>query len=185
MSDMETTRIVARRPSPSQSDLTETVPVGGAARRASDEEEDGHTRVFRPTKPQTASGTASPSVESKEGDYKVEPVVGWLVIVNGPGKGIAKTLGYGMNSIGRGAEARLSLDFGDEQISRKGHAMLTYDPKGRRYYIQHGEGTNLTYVNDVPVLQPTEIKGREMIGIGNTKLCFIPFCGGEFDWQDS
>lgn len=180
MSDMETTRIVARRPSPSQADLTETVPVGGAARSASDE--DGHTRVFRPTKSQTAPSAASPSVESE--DYKVEPVVGWLVIVDGPGKGIAKTLGYGMNSIGRGIEARLSLDFGDEQISRKGHAMLTYDPKGRRYYIQHGEGTNLTYVNDVPVLQPTELKGREMIGIGNTRLCFIPFCGSEFDWQD-
>jgi hypothetical protein len=108
--------------------------------------------------------------------------VGWLVVVDGPGKGKSVQLGYGMNSIGRGAEERVSLDFGDEEISRRGHAMLTYDTRGRRFYIQHGGGTNLTYVGDAPVLMPHELKGREMIGIGNTRLCFIPLCGPDFEW---
>jgi hypothetical protein len=27
-----------------------------------------------------------------------------------------------------------------------------------------------------------ELKGREVIGIGQTKLCFVPFCSAEFGW---
>src|SRR5579863_6049785 len=33
-----------------------------------------------------------------------DPVVGWVVVVDGPGKGNALPLGYGMNEIGRGSE---------------------------------------------------------------------------------
>lgn len=45
-----------------------------------------------------------------------------------------------MNSIGRASDERVALDFDDELISRKGHAIVTYDPKGRKFYIQHGGG---------------------------------------------
>jgi len=82
-----------------------------------------------------------------------------------------------------GSGVRPVLDFGDEEISRQGHASLTYDTRGRKFYIQHGEGTNLTYLGDAPVLQPHEIKGREIIGIGKTRLMFMPFCGPEFEWE--
>jgi hypothetical protein len=61
--------------------------------------------------------------------------------------------------------------------------MLTYDTKGRKFYIHHGGGTNLTYLGDSPVLQPHEITGREVISIGNTKLTFVPFCGPDFEWK--
>ena len=88
-----------------------------------------------------------------------------------------------MNGIGRNSDQRVSLDFGDEEISRESHALLTYDTKGRKFYLQHGGGVNLTYVGDSPVLQILELKGREIISIGKTNLCFIPFCGAEFEWQ--
>ena len=114
-----------------------------------------------------------------------DPVVGWLVIVEGPGKGRAVQLGYGSNSLGRGATDRVKLDFGDDQISRNGHAVVTYDPRGRKFYVQHGGGTNLTYLGDQPVLTPAELPPKGRIGIGNTVLQFVPFCGTEFDWQDS
>ena len=114
-----------------------------------------------------------------------DPVVGWLVVVEGPGKGRAVQLGYGSNSLGRGATDRVKLDFGDDQISRNGHAVVTYDPRGRRFYVQHGGGTNLTYLEDKPVLTPAELPPLGKIGIGNTVLRFVPFCGTEFDWQDS
>ncbi len=114
-----------------------------------------------------------------------DPVVGWLVIVEGPGKGRALQLGYGSNSLGRGATDRVKLDFGDDQISRNGHAVVTYDPRGRKFYVQHGGGTNLTYLGDKPVLTPAELPAQGRIGIGNTVLRFVPFCGTEFDWQDS
>ena len=114
-----------------------------------------------------------------------DPVVGWLVVVEGPGKGRSVQLGYGSNSLGRGATDRVKLDFGDDQISRNGHAVVTYDPRGRKFYVQHGGGTNLTYLGDRPVLTPTELPALSHINIGNTVLRFVPLCGAEFDWQDT
>ena len=114
-----------------------------------------------------------------------DPVVGWLVVVEGPGKGQVLQLGYGSNPLGRGATDRVKLDFGDDQISRNGHAVVTYDPRGRKFYVQHGGGTNLTYLGDQPVLAPAELPTLSHIGIGNTVLRFVPLCGAEFDWQDT
>ena len=114
-----------------------------------------------------------------------DPVVGWLVVVEGPGKGRAIQLGYGSNSLGRGATDRVKLDFGDDHISRNGHAVVTYDPRGRKFYVQHGGGTNLTYLGDQPLLTPTELPALSHIRIGNTILRFVPLCGAGFDWQDS
>ena len=114
-----------------------------------------------------------------------DPVVGWVVVVKGPGRGTSVPLGYGMNSIGRSSSERICLDFGDEQISRTQHAVITYDPRGRKYFVQHGGGKNLTYLTgDQPVLTPVELKGGEEITLGETCLRFVPFCGKEFDWQD-
>lgn len=115
-----------------------------------------------------------------------DPVVGWVVITKGAGQGKSRCLGYGQNSIGRGNTERVSLDFGaqsDEQISRSKHAIITFDPKGKKYYLHSGDGTNLTYLNDVPVLMPVEISGGEEIVLGETHLCFVPFCGENFDWN--
>ena len=180
MADDDTTRILTRRST--AGDAGATTPMGGQgiARGATDE--DSHTRIFRP-KSSGATTTEAPGSVPLAGDFAAEPVVGWLVVVEGPGRGQSVKLGYGMNSIGRGAEERVSLNFGDEEISRHGHAMLTYDSKGRKFYIQHGGGTNLTYLGDSPVLQPHEINGREVIGIGKTRLCFIPLCGPDFEWE--
>ena len=114
-----------------------------------------------------------------------DPVVGWLAVVEGPGKGNAMQLGYGANAVGRGDTARVNLDFGDDQISRGGHAIVTYDPRGRKFYVQHGGGTNLTYLNDQPVLIPIELPALSHISIGETVLRFVPLCGEEFDWQDA
>jgi hypothetical protein len=113
-----------------------------------------------------------------------DPVVGWLVVVKGPGSGNSLTLGYGANSIGRAETNRLRLDFGDDQISRSSHAVLTYDPRGRKFYIQPGTGTGLVYIDDQPVLTPRELAARTRIQLGNTVLCFVPLCGDSFDWQE-
>jgi hypothetical protein len=183
MSDQDTTRIISRKTTPVNDELTKTVPIQGLNAAQPKWEDDPHTRIFRP-KSSVSQSSVAPGQSEKAGTFDLEPVVGWLVVTNGPGRGQALKLGYGMNSIGRGEKERIALTFGDEEISRQGHAMLTYDPKGRKFYIQHGGGTNLTYLNDIPVLQPHILTGHEVIGIGNTKLCFVPFCGEQFDWQD-
>src|SRR5437016_3540214 len=63
--------------------------------------------------PELAPGTKPYASDSKE------PVVGWLVIVNGPGKGRSLTLGHGINDIARSSEARIPLNFGDNEIARE------------------------------------------------------------------
>jgi hypothetical protein len=179
MADDDTTRIITRRSNAIYDDAT--TPLEGARAAQGTPEDDPHTKIFRPKSPASAAPAALGSAATVT-EFAEEPVVGWLVVVEGPGKGKSVKLGYGMNSIGRGAEERVSLDFGDEEISRHAHAMLTYDAKGRKFYIQHGGGTNLTYLGESPVLQPHEIKGKEIIGLGKTQLCFIPFCGPDFEW---
>ena len=113
----------------------------------------------------------------------VHPVTGWLVVVDGPGKGRALQLGFGHNTIGRGPGMRVHLDFGDRKISRDTHAMLTYDPKGNAFYIQQGK--NLAYVGGEPVLSPTPLEAGSLIVVGDTTLRFTPFCDDAFAWDEA
>ena len=119
--------------------------------------------------------------ESEEAGM-ADPVVGWLAVVAGPGKGAAVRLGNGQNSVGRGEGSRVRLDFGDRQISRNEHAVLTYDPRSNRFFIQQGHGVNLVYLDDKPVLSPTPLPHGSRITLGQTTLRFVALCDEEFTW---
>lgn len=137
-----------------------------------------------PTQGQTVVIGARPQPQPQpQDDGMDDPVVGWLVVVEGPGKGKAMELGYGSNSMGRGETSRVQLNFGDTQISRSNHATVTYDSRGRKFYVEKGSGRNLTYLNDEPVLGAIELPAQSHIGIGATVLRFVPLCGDAFDWQ--
>ena len=176
-------------PSGGTEDSETTDPASAGARAETALSDDGSpaTQIIGARK--RSSGTKSEEKASSPGssdrsEPMEDPVVGWVVVVDGPGQGASLTLGYGMNSIGRAPSERICLDFGDNQISRTNHAALTYDPRGKKYFVAHGGGKNLTYLGDEPVLMPVELKGGEEIMIGDTKLRFVPFCGAEFDWRD-
>ena len=189
------------RPSPVSGDLAQsssaatggaadpmpgTVPVDRAYRDVpttplgrNEFREHEHTRVYRPdgaARPLAAAGDAA-------GDPMTDPPAGWLVIVDGPGKGHAVTLGLHRNPIGRDAENRVALDHGDEAISRRRHLIVTYDPEGRRFYVTPGDGTNLCYVNDQPVLASMPLAPGALIRTGRTTLRFVPLCGPDFEWD--
>ncbi|HZH11717.1 MAG TPA: FHA domain-containing protein [Microvirga sp.] len=125
-------------------------------------------------------GAALPAVPVNASE---DPVVGWLVVVEGPGKGRSLEIGVGANSLGRDASQRIRIDFGDPYISRDKHAVLIYDPRSRRFFLQSGDVRNLTYINDDLVLTPSELKGGETIVAGQTHLRFVPFCGPSFNWS--
>jgi len=156
----------------------------GAAPTAPGRREEAKTTIYRG--PSTDDAAAGKGTEAAAAAGHVDdPVVGWVVVVGGPGRGASAPLGYGMNSVGRAKTERVCLPFGDEQISRNQHAVITYDPRGRKFFVQHGGGKNLTYIGgDEPVLVPTQLKGGEEITLGKTRLRFVPFCGADFDWQD-
>ena len=150
---------------------------------------DPKTRIYRPGRTplgkatQPASSTTAATTNAPQPTAMEDPPVGWLVVIRGPGQGNFVALGHGANSMGRDASERLPLNFGDEMISRKGHAIITYDPRGKKFYISHGGGTNLTYINDQPVLAPQELQPNTNIVISNTTLRFVPLCGAQFDWD--
>ena len=139
---------------------------------------DDKTVLLRPSLRHSEAAGAPPPDEAM-----LDPLVGWLVVISGPGQGNCVKLGHGMNSIGRAEGQRCRLDFGDTEISRKVHATITYDPRGRKFYLMHGGGQNLTYLGETPVLQPALLNGGEVIFLGKTTLKFIPLCGPDFDWS--
>ena len=149
------------------------------------------TRLFKvAARPSTSADGAEPgdalgqsaSQTSQTDDISSDPVVGWLVIVEGPGKGHSLEIGAGANAIGRERNQKLRLDFGDHEIHRERHAILVFEPRFRKFFINCGDVRNLTYLNDEVVLGATELTGGETITVGQTRLRFVPFCGPEFGW---
>ncbi|MEQ8695239.1 MAG: FHA domain-containing protein [Bauldia litoralis] len=170
----------ATAPAPSAKEPTQPVkePVQPRAPGAGDV-----TQVYRPQRSEPED-PGSATVEMQEDGTVSDPVVGWLVVIEGPGRGSALPIGYGNNRLGRAPGEQICLDYGDEQISRENHAVVTYDGRHRKFYVQQGGGRNLTHVDDELVMVPVEVKGGETISLGRTKLRFVPFCGADFDWQD-
>ena len=123
-------------------------------------------------------------IRSGSADVDADPVAGWLVVVKGPGRGGFRPIFVGMNSIGRDANQRISLSFGDDMISREEHAFIAYDEEARQFYLQHGGKANLVRLGGRPVLAPAELNPFDLIRIGKTTLRFIPLCGPDFAWSD-
>ena len=131
------------------------------------------------------AGDKTPTVAGRDAaeDLMTDPVVGWLVVVDGPGKGYAAKLGHGQNHIGR-ASKHVALNFGDEQMSRDCHATVVYVPKDRAFFIRQGGGRSIAYVDGAPVLSPQRLKPMSRIGLGATTLVFAPLCGEDFAWDE-
>jgi len=117
------------------------------------------------------------------GTLETEPVVGWLVCIEGKLLGKAFELKNGKNFIGRSQQMDVVLE-GDANVSRDRHAIVTYEPKGRMFFAQPGESRELFYVNDQVVLMNVALENRDVISVGKTQLMFIPLCGPDFSWDD-
>lgn len=115
-----------------------------------------------------------------DGDIS-EPVVGWLVCIEGPARGADYRLHAGYNYIGReSGDVRIR---GDQQISRQNHAMIAFDSSELTYFVGPAAGRNLIKVNGKTVLNAVEINSYDIISIGTTKLIFVALCGERFNWR--
>jgi hypothetical protein len=151
----------------------------GATGSGTGRREEPHTRLIsgrKPDKPVESGGAGA-------GKAVPAPVVGWLVVAKGPGRGADLRIRPGQNRIGRGRGMDIVLDFGDASVSSEVHAFLIYDYQNNRFHLKHGEGKNLTYLNGQPVLDTQALKTGDMIGIGETELRFVPFCDERFNWD--
>ena len=110
--------------------------------------------------------------------------VGWILVVDGPGRGECFTLEPGMSQIGRGNDQAIQLDFGDNSISRSNHAAVVYDTETYAFTIGHGGKKNIVRLNGNPVISNEPLNTGDKIKIGETTLHFVALCSEEFNWVE-
>lgn len=111
------------------------------------------------------------------------PCVGWLIALNGSHIGQDFHLRVGKNYIGRDVGMDIAL-VGDKSVSRNKHAIVVYEPKHHKYFIQPGESNELVYVNDEVVLLPMPLNPYDLIVIGDIELWFMPLCDEQHNWSE-
>lgn len=112
----------------------------------------------------------------------IDPVVGWLVCIDGTDKGRDYRIHADNNFIGRSEKMDICIR-GDESISRENHAIISFDTRDKIYYFSPGGGKSIVRLNDRALFSTSEIQAYDTIEIGKTKLIFIPLCGERFEWK--
>ena len=143
----------------------------------------GGYRTQSPQGPDSLNPFSSPTIiggDTADGN-QVEPVVGWLVCIDGPVRGNDFRIHAGYNYIGR-EMGDIHIQ-GDLQISRQNHAMIAFDSSEGVFYVGPSAGRNLMKVNGKTILNAVEIKNYDIISIGTTKLMFVALCGPHFGWN--
>jgi hypothetical protein len=121
----------------------------------------------------------------ERGAFAQDPVVGFLVVVGGPGLGSFRPVFEGNNTVGRAQSNRVPLDFGDDAISSEAQAYIRYDSNDRSFlFVPNLAKTNVVSVNEKKPTGAVELKPMDVITLGRTQVAFVPFCGTEFDWSE-
>jgi FHA domain len=117
--------------------------------------------------------------------FEQDPIVGWLVVVGGPGLGAYRPIFEGNNAVGRGSDQRIAIDFGDNTISSTEQAYIRYDSMDRSFlFVPNLSKTNVVAVNNKRPTGAVKLEHMDVITMGRTQLAFVPFCGEEFDWSE-
>ena len=180
---------------PSAEEAARTLPAQRALERPADRPADRHvefatpptTRVVRREAPEKADRTQLVRGRQKieRQNFESDPVVGFLVVVGGPGLGAHRPVYEGNNTFGRTGQNRIPLDFGDDTISAEAQAYIRYDSADRSFlFVPNLAKTNVVSVNDKRPAGAVELKAMDVITLGRTQVAFLPFCGAEFDWSE-
>ena len=88
------------------------------------------------------------------------------------GKGEERPVFTGTNQLGRSADNRIALDFGDNTISRQQHAVISFDSGSREFRIYDGGKQNPVHVNGERLSGDRPLSDGDTIKIGLTTLHF-------------
>ena len=154
------------------------VPIGEETKPVPDPEPKPKTRPIRDDSKGKTRRIAP------EGMENVDPVVGWLVCVDGPSRGKDYRIRAGKNFIGRGPKNTIQIT-GDDTISNEHHAIIRFSHKSSEYHFQDDQNTNENYVNDEEVMMPVKLKHGDRLLMGKTLLLFVPLCDENFRWGEN
>lgn len=118
--------------------------------------------------PKTTPIFPASSDDNKE-SVPFDPVVGWLVCIEGATKGTDYRIHSQNNYIGRSAKMDISIPE-DSHISAENSAIIAYD--------------NIERINGKPAFSVGQIEAYDVLTVGMTKLLFVPLCGDRFDWNE-
>lgn len=152
------------------------MPAGASPAPAPQAEE---RKAPEPAPRAAAAGHTVAIIEQKLG---VDPVVGWLVCVEGKDKGRDFRIHADNNFIGRDEQMDIALT-SDETVSRRNHAVISFDSQTGIFYFSPDEGRSITRHNGNPIFSTVELSPKDELEIGTTKLVFVPLCGKDFSWE--
>lgn len=165
-----------------------TAPLNGYGPSVSEEQAVWNGDVTRPPLGYASSQGKRASEEQRtvgmmQKKLGMEPVVGWLVCVQGEDRGRDYRLMARINSIGRSEKMDVCIR-GDQSISKENHARLGYESKHNTFHLIPADSTNPIYLNDQVVYVPTPLSPYDLLEFGETRLVFIPLCSARFNWSD-
>jgi hypothetical protein len=139
----------------------------------------------RPEPPRAPESAARLGETRRMGAFGIQgknnPVVGWLVCLDGPDKGRDFRLHAEKNFIGRAPEMDVCVA-GDDSVSREKHAVMIFDPRKQVFWLLPGESSGLVYLNGDVVHAPLQVHRDDVLELGQSKLVLIPFCGDKYHW---
>ncbi|MCC8066365.1 MAG: FHA domain-containing protein [Clostridiales bacterium] len=109
-------------------------------------------------------------------------VTGWLVCVDGPGKGRDYRICHGMNWIGSSPVMDIVL-YSDAQVAPVRHCSIAYDGKSNRFFAVAGSGS-ITYYNGSLLEDSHELHPGDELKIGSSTYEFVPFCREGRTWEE-
>lgn len=133
---------------------------------------------------QQAPRDPNATVSLTESDMDFIPRVharAFLVCIDGPMTGASFVFQEKKAIIGRQKNYEIAL-FRDNSVSRSPHAILSYDKDAIRYTVSCGDAEKRVMVNGVFINGETELKLYDVIGVGQSRLMFIPVCSDKFAW---
>lgn len=110
---------------------------------------------------------------------KIEPVVGWLVCIDGKEKGKDFRIINQRNFI------TFSNDIGINILKESSEYLftITYNSKQRIFVISPGTTSEIIYLNRNAIYETTLIESYHLIEFDSVKLIFIGYCGENFNWK--
>lgn len=118
------------------------------------------------------AGSAHINLDDKSTQLPGRSTLATLKVIAGPGAGASFALYPGDNAIGRSAQNRVSLAFGDDAIHRDGHAWI--QAKSGEIVVEHGGKSNAVYVNGEKLDVRRALQFGDQIKLGATTLRLDP-----------
>lgn len=137
---------------------------------------------YQPTTPVPMSKPAAGGADVSAAN-NFNPVVGWLVCIDGACKGADFRIHSQYNYIGRAHSMDICIS-GDSHISAERAAIIAYDDQEKLFSFGPGSGHNIVRVNGKMVMNAVQLNAYDELTVGLTKLLFVPLCSERFDWND-